>query len=115
MRGIARFSCALALALPLGGCLAKAAVDVVTAPVRVAGKAVDLATTSQSEADEKRGRELRKREEELGRLERRYDKQLEDCRDGDRRACSNAQTTYAEMQAVAQTLPPPPPEPESKR
>ena len=52
-----------ALALPaLGGCVAKAVVGAVTAPVKVAGKAVDLATTSQSESDEKRGRELRERE-----------------------------------------------------
>ena len=48
----------------LSGCLAKTALDVATAPVRVASKAVDMATTSQSEADEKRGRELRKQDEE---------------------------------------------------
>jgi hypothetical protein len=110
MRGIVTSILALTLSLPLGGCLAKTAVDVVTLPVRAAGKAVDLATTSQSEADEKRGREIRKREEELGKLERRYEDELEDCRDGDRRACSRAQTTYAELQAVTRTLPPPPPE-----
>ncbi len=110
MRGISTCLLAISLSLPLGGCLAKTAFDVATAPVRVAGKAVDLATTSQSEADEKRGRELRKREENLGRLERRYEKELDDCRDGDRRACSRAQRTYAELQAVTRTLPPPPPE-----
>ena len=37
-------------------------------------KAVDLATTSQSEADEKRGREMRQREERLGKLQREFDK-----------------------------------------
>ena len=42
--------------LILNGCLAKTVVDVATLPVRAAGKAVDLATTSQSEADENRGR-----------------------------------------------------------
>lgn len=57
---------ALAAPLLLGGCLAKAAVDVATAPVRIGSKAVDLATTSQSEADEKRGRELRRQDEERG-------------------------------------------------
>ncbi len=110
MRGIFTGLLALSLSLPLGGCLAKTALDVATAPVRIASGAVDLATTSQSEADEKRGRELRKREEELGRIERRYERELRNCRDGDRRACSRAQTTYAELQAVARTLPPPPPE-----
>ncbi len=39
--------------------LAKTAVDVVSLPVKVVSKGVDLATTSQSEADEKRGRQLR--------------------------------------------------------
>jgi len=36
------------LPLALGGCLAKTALNVATAPVRVAGKAADLATTSQA-------------------------------------------------------------------
>ena len=109
MRGIVLpISAAAILLLP--GCMAKTALDVATAPVRVGAKAVDLATTSQSESDEKRGRELRKREERLGKLERRYEDELEDCRDGDRRACSQAQTTYAEMQAVRQSLPSEPPE-----
>jgi hypothetical protein len=59
----------LALALP--GCIAKTAVDVVTLPVRAASKTVDLLTTSQSEADEKRGRALREHEECLGKEQRR--------------------------------------------
>lgn len=67
MRGIS-FALLAASALLLPGCIARTALDVATAPVKVAGKAVDLATTSQSEADEKRGRELRKREERLGKL-----------------------------------------------
>ena len=94
--------------LLLGGCLAKAAVGVVTAPVKIAGKAADLATTSQSEADEKRGRAMRKEEEQIGQLERLYGKQLDACNDGDRRACSQAQTTYAEIQSRLRNLPPPP-------
>ena len=57
---------ALLILLPasvmLPGCLAKAVVDVATAPVKAVSKGVDLATTSQSEADEKRGREIRRRE-----------------------------------------------------
>ncbi|AKH43347.1 hypothetical protein FHS61_000951 [Altererythrobacter atlanticus] len=94
--------CAL---LSLGGCLAKTALDVATAPVKIASKGVDLATTSQSEADEKRGREIRKREERLGKLEREYTKQLERCQEGYRNACNDATKTYAEMQQVAATLP----------
>ena len=57
------------LALPLlTGCttVASTAVDIVTLPVKAVSKGVDLATTSQSEADEKRGREIRKAEEERG-------------------------------------------------
>ena len=102
-----RFLICLAPVL-LGGCLAKAAVGVVTAPVKIASKAADLATTSQSEADEKRGRAMRKEEEQIGQLERLYGKQLDACNDGDRRACSQAQTTYAEIQSRLRNLPPPP-------
>ena len=53
------------------GTVAKTAVDVATIPVKVASAGVDAATTSQSEADEKRGRELRKEEERRGREARR--------------------------------------------
>ena len=91
-------------AVMLTACLSTVA-DVVTAPVKVASKGVDLATTSQSEADEKRGRELRKREERLGKLERQYEKQLDECEEGDRRACDDASDTYAEMQQIIPTIP----------
>lgn len=47
----------------LNGCIARTAVDIVTLPVKAVGAGVDAVTTSQSEADEKRGRELRKQEE----------------------------------------------------
>ena len=60
----------LFIPLALGGCvtsIAKTAFDVVTLPVKVVWAGVDAATTSQSEADEKRGREIRKAEEERGR------------------------------------------------
>lgn len=89
----------------LGGCLAKTALDVATAPVRMAGKAVDVATTSQSEADEKRGREIRRREERVGQLQRSYDKNMRHCDDGDRAACYKARNDYAEMQDVMATIP----------
>jgi hypothetical protein len=59
------------LPLMLAGCIvgtvAETAVDVVTLPVKAVSAGVDAATTSQSEADQKRGRELRKQEEERGR------------------------------------------------
>ena len=59
----------LLVPLALGGCVtvAKTAFDVVTLPVKIASAGVDAVTTSQSEADEKRGRELRKAEEQRGR------------------------------------------------
>ncbi|HEX2623885.1 MAG TPA: hypothetical protein VHM21_01390 [Sphingomicrobium sp.] len=64
---------ALALLVPLTGCaVANAAVDVATLPVKAVSKGVDLATTSQSEADEKRGRALRKAEEDFGRRHRQW-------------------------------------------
>jgi hypothetical protein len=91
---------ALAAALPLlSGCVRTVA-SVVTAPVRVAGKAVDWTTTSQSESDEKRGRQLRKREEELGKLDRQYQKHLRECRAGNETACATARDDYARMQDV---------------
>jgi DNA repair ATPase RecN len=92
-------------AVMLPGCLAKTVVDVATAPVKVVSKGVDLATTSQSEADEKRGREIRKREQRLAKLERDYKKQLDQCEDGDRRACNEARDTYAEMQQIIPSIP----------
>lgn len=74
---------ALAGAFLLSGCvvgtIAETAVDVVTLPVKVASAGVDAATTSQSEIDEKRGRELRKQDEERGRQARAM---AERCRKG---------------------------------
>jgi hypothetical protein len=53
----------LLLVPALGGCavtsVASTAVDIVTLPVKVVSAGVDAATTSQAEADQKRGRELR--------------------------------------------------------
>ena len=51
----------------LGGCLARTAVQAVTLPVNAASAGLDAATTSQAEADQKRGRELRKEDERRGR------------------------------------------------
>ena len=87
----------LVVAAPLlSGCLGTVA-DVVTAPVRIAGKAVDLATTSQSEADEKRGRQMRKQEENIGKLERSYSRNAQKCREGDVDACDRAEAEYEQL------------------
>jgi len=94
-----------AAAFALQGCLAKTAVDVVTLPVKVASSGVDMATTSQSEADQKRGREIRQREERLGRLQRDYDKQIGDCGKGNPNACEDARKTYAQMQQLMPSVP----------
>ena len=70
--------------LSLTGCIvadvAETAVDVAKLPVKAVSAGVDAATTSQSEADEKRGREIRKAEEEAGRRAR--EAELERCRRG---------------------------------
>lgn len=85
-------------ALALSGCLAKTAVGVITAPVKIGSRAVDMATTSQSEADEKRGREIREREGRLGKARRVYDRQMAACNRGDERACDDARRTYDEIE-----------------
>ena len=78
-----RFLILTVLPLALSGCVvatvADTAVDVATLPVKVVSAGVDAATTSQSEADEKRGREIRKAEEKAGREARERE---ERCRKG---------------------------------
>jgi len=73
----------LALPLIVTGCVvgtvARTAVDVATLPVKAVSAGVDAATTSQSEADEKRGRELRKADEARAREARKLE---ERCRKG---------------------------------
>lgn len=51
--------CLIAAAMPLSGCIAT---KLVTAPVKAVGWGLDKVTTSQAEADRKRGAEIRKRE-----------------------------------------------------
>ena len=91
-------------AFALQGCLAKTAVSAVTLPVKVASSAVDVATTSQSEADQKRGREIRQREERIGKLRRDYDKQIDKCGEGDRQACDDARLTWPDFPAFFRAL-----------
>ena len=104
MRGPALILLATA-SLGLGGCLAKTALDVATAPVKVVAKGVDLATTSQSEADEKRGREIRKREERLGQLQRQREKLERKCASGDRNACGDLEAVNAEIAILLPQVP----------
>ena len=63
----------------LGGCvvgtIASTAVDIATLPVKAVSAGVDAATTSQSEADQNRGRALRKAEEEAGQRDRDWQRQ----------------------------------------
>jgi len=65
----------------LAGCLARTAVDLVTLPVKVVGAGVDAATTSQAEADQRRGRQVREEEERLGREARRREREAERARE----------------------------------
>jgi hypothetical protein len=89
----------------LSGCVAKTLIDVATAPVRIAGKAADLATTSQSEADENRGRELRKLEERYGELERDYRRENLRCSEGRSQSCKSRDEISAEMDEIRPQLP----------
>jgi hypothetical protein len=61
----------LSVPLLLGGCVvqqvAETAVDVVSLPVKAASAGVDAVTTSQAEADRRRGRQVREEERRLGR------------------------------------------------
>ncbi|WP_114952454.1 hypothetical protein [Sphingosinicella terrae] len=59
----------------LSGCLARTAVGIVTLPVKAVGAGVDAVTTSQAEADQRRGRQVREEEERLGREARRRERE----------------------------------------
>lgn len=89
-----------AAGLFLSGCIARTAVDVVTAPVRAASQVVDWTTTSQDEADRARGREVRRQEEALGRAARQLERAERRCRDGDEGACDDADRLRGEMERL---------------
>jgi hypothetical protein len=97
-------SASIIMGLALSGCVSTVG-SIVTAPVKIAGKAVDMATTSQSESDEKRGRNLRKREEQYGKLERDYRRHTRQCEQGDDDACDEARADYAAMQDLRASIP----------
>ncbi len=84
----------------LSGCVTSIVKDVVTAPIKVVSKTADVLTTSQSESDEKRGRSIRKQEEQLGKLSRERDKWTRKCQNGDRDVCSRADAVEQEMDAL---------------
>ena len=89
-----RLVLAIAPMILLQGCVASmvsgVVKDVVTAPGKIVSKTADVLTTSQSESDEKRGRDMRKSEENVGKLSRQLKKVQERCADGDRDACKKA-------------------------
>lgn len=91
MRRNVRLVLAIAPVILLQGCVASVVSSVVTAPVKIVSKTADVLTTSQSESDEKRGRDMRKREENLGKLSRQLNKAQKRCADGDRDACEKAE------------------------
>lgn len=73
----------LLVPVSLSGCLARTAVDIVTLPVKAVSAGVDAVTTSQSEADQRRGREIRQEEERQGREARRRERDAQRGRDRD--------------------------------
>lgn len=90
MRSIILLAAGLSLSGCVVGTIARTAVDVATIPVKVASAGVDAATTSQSELDQRRGREARKADEQRGRELRAM---AERCRRGQARptdVCSTA-------------------------
>ena len=100
-----RLITALLCLIMLSGCVSTAA-SIITAPVRAVGRVADLATTSQSESDENRGRALREREEQIGRLDRQRHRAAEKCDGGDVDACADA-ARYDRQIAELQDAPTP--------
>jgi hypothetical protein len=77
------------------------AADVVTAPVKVVSKTADVLTTSQSEADEKRGRAIRKEEERIGKLARERDKAQRECaKNPESEACDRLERLNDEIEGA---------------
>jgi hypothetical protein len=88
----------------LSGCISTVG-SIITAPVRVVSKGADWATTSQSESDRNRGRDIRRREERLGKLERDYRRHDQQCSRGDEDACAQARAEHDEMQDLMSSIP----------
>lgn len=94
-----RIMAPLALMLLLPGCVTSLVKEVVTAPVKIVSKTADVMTTSQSESDEKRGREIRKKEERMGKLARQADKLRDKCEDGDEESCDELRNINWQIEA----------------
>lgn len=90
---IARITLPLAIAVALSGCVVA---EVVTAPI-------DAVTTTQSEADEDRGKAIREREERIEDLQKKLAKAQEDCDGGSGEACEEAASIQSEIQALQDT------------
>lgn len=90
---------AMLVAPLLAGCVSTVK-TIVTAPVKAVGQVADWSTTSQDESDRNRGREMRKREEQLGKLSRQRDKAAEKCRGGKEDQCQRAEVLEHEIEAV---------------
>ena len=103
----------LAALMVLQGCSAVSAVTTVaTAPVRAASAAVsagstlvDATTTSQSERDQQRGRDIRNQEERVGKLDREYRKQSVACQGGDDLACVRRDAAWRDILALTPSQP----------
>ncbi|MCW1382240.1 hypothetical protein OLX02_05350 [Novosphingobium sp. KCTC 2891] len=107
-----RWPLAIAALALLPGCVAKSAFDLATMPVRAGARAVnttadvyDRVTVSDSERDQKRGREIRQREERYGSLERDYGRARVRCERGDDEACINAGRIARDMDAMRASVP----------
>ena len=81
----------LAAPMLLGGCIVRTAADIVTLPVRAASAGVDALTTSQAEADKRRGREIREAEEREGREARRREREAQRAREQEEQAQDDPQ------------------------
>lgn len=102
----------LSIIATLSGCVAKSAFDLASMPVRAGARAVnttadvyDRVTISDSERDQKRGREIRRREERYGKLSREYDRARHDCSRGYEEACDLARYFYGEMNDMRASVP----------
>ncbi len=110
---VMRFGGMILVALLLSGCSAAGAVvDLAALPVRGTSKAVeagstlvDAATVSQAERDQRRGQDIRRREERLGELDREFRKQSRRCADGSDDACRKRDAAYAEIRALMPSVP----------
>lgn len=69
-----RFLYPLLLAMALSGCVARAAYDVATLPVRAGSQVIDWTTTSRAEADRNAGRRMRKQREREAKQHAKEDK-----------------------------------------